>query len=129
MEKQYRVITIENKTQVIEIYHNGNLISIEEYENIVPMYVSKEFCNRLYELRDQGYLEGYTPEEVNQAKQIYKNKLKNIITPVHLPPCCWTCSSASLEPTSWDIETVHYKCLNCGSEWVRGNYPFREEED
>ena len=33
------------------------------------------------------------------------------------------------EPTKWDCEVIHYTCLSCNNDWVRGNYPFEEEEE
>ena len=123
MKKQYRTDEPDWKTWRIDIYHDGTKITSETFLRIQD----DEYNDRLDELEAQGYTYGYTVEEVKLGKKLYEHRLNNLITPAYLPPCCWSCGSKNLEPTKWDTETVSYKCLNCDSEWVRGNYPFEEE--
>ena len=123
MKKQYRTNGADWKIWRIDIYHDGVKITSETFLRIQD----DEYQDRIDELEAQGYTYGYTVEEVKLGKKLYEHRLNNLITPAYLPPCCWSCGSKNLEPTKWDTETVSYKCLNCDSEWVRGNYPFEEE--
>ena len=128
MKKQYFIEYIGDGKRRLHLYEDGELIMIEEYKDLVPLYESESFHKRIEDLKSQGFTYGYTQKEVEEAKETYFHKKDNLICPAYLPPCCWRCSSTNLEPTKWDAETVSYKCLNCDSEWVRGNYLFKEGE-
>ena len=78
-KKQYRTTYQAKGIRTIELYNNGKLISTEEYEDVVPMYASDKYLNRIAMLQEQGYTEGYTQEEVDAAKYLYEHKLAHLI--------------------------------------------------
>jgi hypothetical protein len=129
MKKQYFTEYIGNGKRRIHLYEDGKLIMTEEYKDAVPLYESESFHERVEDLKSQGFIYGYTPKEVEEAKETYFHKKNNLIYPAYLPPCCKLCDSTNLEPTEWDGEVIHYTCLSCNNDWVRGNYPFEEEEE
>ena len=75
MRKHYRVSEFDWKTWRIDIYHDGVRVGSESYLRIQD----DEFHDRLDWLEAQGYIYGYTIEEVENAKKLYEHKLKNII--------------------------------------------------
>lgn len=75
MKKQYRVIDTDRVEWTIEIYHDGELVATEKF------YDADEFDERFDELKKAGYEQGYLPEEVQQAKEVYEKKLAKVIEP------------------------------------------------
>lgn len=72
MKKQYRYGEGSSFKYIITLYHDGELVDIRE------LWLD-ELDDEIDKLEEQGYVHGYTREEVEKAKQTYERMLKNII--------------------------------------------------
>ena len=72
MKKQYRYIKTTCFKVRLYTYHNGELVDSKE------MWLD-EADKEMAKLELDGYIYGYTQEEVEEAKKKYEEMLKNII--------------------------------------------------
>lgn len=72
MKKQYRCVYESWWKTRLYIYDNGFLIENKTYPN-------DEIENVIDQLETDGYVYGYTKEEVERAKKKYEDMLENII--------------------------------------------------
>lgn len=72
MKKQYRYIKTTLLRVHLDIYHDGELVGSKE------MWLD-EADNEMTKLKLDGYIYGYTQEEVEEAKNRYEEMLENII--------------------------------------------------
>lgn len=72
MKKQYCMSESFMFKRTIKVYHNGELVSSER------MWIDEadEYADQLEE---DGYVYGYTQDEVDEAKRTYEEKLANLI--------------------------------------------------
>ena len=72
MKKQYHMSEVFLFKRTITAYHGGELVSSE------TMWVddADEYADQLEE---EGYIYGYTQDEVDEAKRVYEDKLSNLI--------------------------------------------------
>lgn len=107
MLKQLRLIELCLGKYRIDLYHNGEKISSEEY------WDDEKFDNLLTKYRVEGYDECYTEEEVKQGKKVFEIRSKNVIG----------------GPKEWefirqdDNDMPIYKCPMCGrKQFGRSKY-------
>ena len=72
MRKQYRYYEINSFLYNINLYYDGvcectRKVWLDELDEILD------------ELESKGYTQGFTENEVNEAKRIYEKRLKNMI--------------------------------------------------
>lgn len=72
MKKQYHISESYLFKRRVSIYHDGELISSKE------MWVD-DIYEYVDELEEDGYVYGYTQDEVDEAKRLYEDKLTNVI--------------------------------------------------
>lgn len=72
MRKQYRYYEINSFLYNINLYYDG----VRERTRKVWL---DELDEVLDELESKGYTQGFTENEVNEAKRIYEKRLKNMI--------------------------------------------------
>ena len=72
MKKQYHMSESYLFKRTVTAYHDGKLVSSE------TLWIddADEYADQLEE---DGYIYGYTQDEVNEAKRLYENKLANLI--------------------------------------------------
>ena len=98
MLKQFKLTELCFGKYQIDLYHNGEKISSEEY------WDDEKFDNLLTKYRVKGYDECYTEEEVKQGKKVFEIRSKNVIG----------------GPKEWefirqdDNDMPIYKCPMCG---------------
>ena len=103
-EDKYNVSQNEYR---VDLYHDGKLVSSEEYIN------NSELDELLERYQKEGYLECYTQEEVNIAKRSYDIYAKQVVG----------------GPKEWefigqdDNDMPMYKCPMCGrKQFGRSKY-------
>ena len=72
MKLQYRYYESFGFKYVIQLYRDGQLV--ESYK-----VYSIDLDDEIDKLESQGYVYGYTEDEVNKAKERYERMLNNII--------------------------------------------------
>ena len=72
MKKQYHMSEDFLFKRTVDVYCNGELIS----SDTLWIDDADEYADQLEE---DGYVYGYTQDEVNEAKGLYENKLANLI--------------------------------------------------
>lgn len=72
MKKQYHMSESYMFKRTVTTYCNGELVSSET----LWMDDAGEYAEQL---EKDGYIYGYTQEEVNEAKRVYEDKLSNLI--------------------------------------------------
>ena len=107
MLKQLRLIELCLGKYRIDLYHDGEKISSEEY------WDGEELDNLLEKYEIDGYNECYTEEEVRQSKKVFEIRSKNVIG----------------GPKEWefirqdDNDMPIYKCPMCGrKQFGRSKY-------
>lgn len=72
MEKQYHMSESHMFKRIVDVYHDGKLVSSKR------MWVvdADEYADSL---ENDGFIYGYTQDEVDEAKRIYEEKLANLI--------------------------------------------------
>ena len=107
MIKQIRIIDLCFGKCRVDVYHNGELVSSEEY------WSDDDFGKLLEQYEVDGYDRCYIPEEVRQAKKVFEIRNKNVIG----------------GPKEWefigqdDNDMPMYKCPMCGrKQFGRSKY-------
>lgn len=72
MKKQYNLKMNSEFKRTLNVYHDGNLIESKSY------YLD-EIDNEINKLESDGYIYGYTQEEIATAKRHYERMLRNMI--------------------------------------------------
>ena len=72
MKKQYRYEKVGFNRVHLYTYHNGKVIKSE----ILDAY---EFTKEICKLKSNGYVYGYTTEEIEETKERYEKMLMNAV--------------------------------------------------
>jgi hypothetical protein len=72
MKKQYRISESYQLKRIVEAYHNGELVLSQR----LWMDEADKYADQL---EKDGYIYGYTKEEVEEEKERYERMLNNII--------------------------------------------------
>lgn len=72
MKKQYNLKIDGEAKQMLSTYHDGKLVESKIYD-------IDELNNVIDKLEEDGYVYGYTQEEVATMKRRYERMLRNII--------------------------------------------------
>ena len=72
MKKQYRIVNNGCHSNYIEVYRDNKLMHRTQYDN-------EWTINKIAELEKEGYIQGYLPEDIKEAKEDYVEKASNLI--------------------------------------------------
>jgi hypothetical protein len=82
MNKQYLIRiyrdTDDYPVRATFLYHDGELYKTIEHRDLVPCYCP-DHSEYIEKLEENGYTQGFLPEEIQLAKELYEHRLNNII--------------------------------------------------
>lgn len=70
MKKQYNYQETASFRYILNIYHDGQLVDSQKYWE-------DELYDKSKQLEEQGYVYGYTNEQIEKTKRIYEHMLEN----------------------------------------------------